>query len=211
MKSKIFLIIMIILFAVSCAKNNPANPVQNTNNVTKNTEDNSNSGSTDNNLDNTSSDNNGNSGENESTEPNNHGNSNDNETVGGDNNIDSKPNEPPIGILDGIVEYGGKAQLTTKGLDGVPLTGPEDIQIYVDIYQEEKIASVHIRNIFHFDNIQLDNEKHTYYTIDDRGDYTLTMKVGDDSITDFNIIILFKGENYRYYITAEKLEKIRRN
>ncbi|MEI0558184.1 hypothetical protein [Brachyspira intermedia] len=197
MKAKIFLIIMIILFAVSCAKNNPANPVQNTNNVTKNTEDNSNSGSTDNNSDNTSSNNNDNSSENETTEVN--------------NNIDSNPNEPPIGILDGIVEYGGKAQLSTKGLDGVPLTGPEDIQIYVDIYQEEKIASVHIRNIFHFDNIQLDNAKHTYYTIDDRGDYTLTMKVEDDSITDFNIIILFKGENYRYYITAEKLEKIRRN
>ena len=186
MKAKIFLIIMIILFAVSCANNNPANPVQN-NNETKNTENNANSGNTSGNSGNTSSNNNG------GTEINNHG------------------DKPTIEALDGIVEYGGKAQLSIKGLDGIPLEGPEDIQIYVDIYQEEKIASVHIRNIFNFDNIQLDNAEHTYYTIDDRGDYTLTMKVGDDSIKDFKIIILFKGENYRYYVTAEKLEKIRKN
>ncbi len=186
MKAKIFLIIMIILFAVSCANNNPANPVQN-NNETKKTENNANSGNTSGNSGNTSSNNNG------GTEINNHG------------------DKPTIEALDGIAEYGGKAQLSIKGLDGIPLEGPEDIQIYVDIYQEEKIASVHIRNIFNFDNIQLDNAEYTYYTIDDRGDYTLTMKVGDDSIKDFKIIILFKGENYRYYVTAEKLEKIRRN
>ena len=118
----------------------------------------------------------------------------------------------PIGSLDGIAEYKGNAQLTTKGLDGRPLTGPEDInEIYVDIYEEEKIASVHIRNIFHFDDIKLDNSKHTYYSTDEKGDYTLTMTVGNGFITDFQVTIYFKGDNYKSYITAEKLEKIIRN
>ena len=58
MKAKIFLIIMMILFAVSCANNNPANPVQN-NNEAKNTENNANSGNTSSNSGNTSSNNNG--------------------------------------------------------------------------------------------------------------------------------------------------------
>ena len=45
MKIKIFLIIMIILFAASCTKNNPANPLQNTDNVTKNNADSDNTSS----------------------------------------------------------------------------------------------------------------------------------------------------------------------
>lgn len=89
MKAKIFLIIMIILFAVSCANNNPANPVQN-NNETKNTENNANSGNTSGNSGNTSSNNNG------GTEINNHG------------------DKISIDSLDGIVEYGGKGQLNIK-------------------------------------------------------------------------------------------------
>ena len=34
------------------------------------------------------------------------------------------------------------------------------------------------------------------------------MTVRDDSITDFQIIIYFKGDNYRYYVTSAKLEKL---
>lgn len=60
MKIKIFLIIMIILFAASCTKNNPANPLQNTDNVTKNNAD----------SDNTSSKNDISSSENKTSEPN---------------------------------------------------------------------------------------------------------------------------------------------
>lgn len=186
MKAKIFLIIMIILFAVSCANNNPANPVQN-NNETKNTENNANSGNTSGNSGNTSSNNNG------GTEINNHG------------------DKPTIEALDGIAEYGGKAQLSIKGLDGIPLEGPEDIQVYVDIYEEDKIASVHARGLFNFDNIKLDNNKNTYYSSDYKGNYTLTMKFGKDSITDFQVIIHFNGDNYKYYVTADKLDKIIRN
>lgn len=185
MKAKIFLIIMIILFAVSCANNNPANPVQN-NNETKNTENNANSGNTSGNSGNTSSNNGG-------TEINNHG------------------DKPTIEALDGIAEYGGKAQLSIKGLDGIPLECPEDIQIYVDIYQEDKIASVHARGLFNFDNIKLDNNKNTYYSSDYKGNYTLTMRFGKDSITDFQVIIHFNGDNYKYYVTADKLDKIIRN
>ena len=60
MKIKIFLIIMIILFAASCTKNNPANPLQNTDNVTKNNAD----------SDNTSSKNDISNSENKTSEPN---------------------------------------------------------------------------------------------------------------------------------------------
>ena len=186
MKAKIFLIIMIILFAVSCANNNPANPVQN-NNETKNTENNANSGNTSGNSGNTSSNNNG------GTEINNHG------------------DKPTIEALDGIVEYGGKGQLNIKLLDGIHAVGPEDIQVYVDIYEEDKIASVHARGLFNFDNIKLDNNKNTYYSSDYKGNYTLTMRFGKDSITDFQVIIHFNGDNYKYYVTADKLDKIIRN
>ena len=186
MKAKIFLIIMIILFAVSCANNNPANPVQN-NNETKNTENNANSGNTSGNSGNTSSNNNG------GTEINNHG------------------DKPTIEALDGIAEYGGKGQLNIKLLDGIHAVGPEDIQVYVDIYEEDKIASVHARGLFNFDNIKLDNNKNTYYSSDYKGNYTLTMRFGKDSITDFQVIIHFNGDNYKYYVTADKLDKIIRN
>mgnify|MGYP004694923027 CR=1 FL=1 len=186
MKAKIFLIIMIILFAVSCANNNPANPVQN-NNETKNTENNANSGNTSGNSGNTSSNNNG------GTEINNYG------------------DKISIDSLDGIVEYGGKGQLNIKLLDGIHAVGPEDIQVYVDIYEEDKIASVHARGLFNFDNIKLDNNKNTYYSSDYKGNYTLTMRFGKDSITDFQVIIHFNGDNYKYYVTADKLDKIIRN
>lgn len=187
MKAKIFLIIMMILFAVSCANNNPANPVQN-NNETKNTENNANSGNTSSNSGNTSSNDNG----------------SDNEGTGINNNGD----KPTIEALNGIVEYGGKGQLNIKLLDGIHAVGPEDIQVYVDIYEEDKIASVQARGLFNFDNIKLDNNKNTYYSSDYKGYYTLTMTVRDDSITDFQIIIYFKGDNYRYYVTSAKLEKL---
>ncbi|MEI0446509.1 hypothetical protein R4J03_05545 [Brachyspira intermedia] len=191
MKAKIFLIIMMILFAVSCANNNPANPVQN-NNEAKNTENNANSGNTSSNSGNTSSNDNG----------------SDNEGTGINNNGD----KPTIEALNGIVEYKeykGKAQLTTKGLDGRPLTDPEDIgNIYVDIYEKEKAALVQVNGIFSFKDIKLDNAKHTYYSSNEKGDYILTMTVRDDSITDFQIIIYFKGDNYRYYVTSAKLEKL---
>ena len=186
MKAKIFLIIMIILFDVSCANNNPANPVQN-NNETKNTENNANSGNTSGNSGNTSSNNNG------GTEINNYG------------------DKISIDSLDGIVEYGGKGQLNIKLLDGIHAVGPEDIQVYVDIYEEDKIASVHARGLFNFDNIKLDNNKNTYYSSDYKGNYTLTMRFGKDSITDFQVIIHFNGDNYKYYVTADKLDKIIRN
>ena len=122
MKAKIFLIIMIILFAVSCANNNPANPVQN-NNETKNTENNANSGNTSGNSGNTSSNNNG------GTEINNYG------------------DKISIDSLDGIVEYGGKGQLNIKLLDGIHAVGPEDIQVYVDIYEEDKIVAKKLNDI----------------------------------------------------------------
>ena len=190
MKAKIFLIIMIILFAVSCANNNPANPVQN-NNETKNTENNANSGNTSSNSGNTSSNDNG----------------SDNEGTGINNNGD----KPTIEALNGIVEYGGKGQLNIKLLDGIHAVGPEDIQVYVDIYEEDKIASVHARGLFNFDNIKLDNNKNTYYSSDYKGNYTLRMRFGKDSITDFQVIIYFNGDNYKYYVTADKLDKIIRN
>ncbi|MDA0080800.1 hypothetical protein [Brachyspira hyodysenteriae] len=171
MKTKILLIAMVILFAISCAKNNPSNPIQNNNKR--------------------------------------------NSLIGYNNGkIDNYGDKVSIDQLDGILEYGGKAFLTTKSLDGIDLPdpeGPEQINIYVDIYEQEKIAIVHIRDLFNFDDIKLDNNKNTYYSSDDKGNYTLTMKFGKDSITDFQLTVLFKGDNYKSYVTAEKLERIIRN
>lgn len=171
MKIKILLTVILILFAVSCAKNNPSNPIQNNNKS--------------------------------------------NSIIGYNNGENWKINnygdKVSIDSLDGIVEYGGKGQLNIKWLDGIHAEGPEDIQVYVDIYEEDKIARVHAGGLFNFDNIKLDNNKNTYYSSDDKGNYTLTMRFGKDSITDFQVIIYFNGDNYKYYVTADKLDKIIRN
>ncbi|KLI58442.1 hypothetical protein [Brachyspira hyodysenteriae] len=162
MKTKILLTVILILFAVSCAKNNPSNPIQNNNKS--------------------------------------------NSIIG--YNYGDKIS---IESLDGIVEYGGKGQLNIKWLDGIHAVGPEDIQVYVDIYEEAKIARVYAGGLFNFDNIKLDNNKNTYYLSDDKGNYTLTMRFGKDSITDFQVIIYFNGDDCKYYFTADKLDKIIRN
>lgn len=148
MKIKILLTVILILFAVSCAKNNPSNPIQNNNKS--------------------------------------------NSIIGYNNGENGKINnygdKVSIDSLDGIVEYGGKGQLNIKWLDGI-----------------------HAEGLFNFDNIKLDNNKNTYYSSDDKGNYTLTMRFGKDSITDFQVIIYFNGDNYKYYVTADKLDKIIRN
>ena len=98
MKIKILLTVILILFAVSCAKNTPSNPIQNNNKS--------------------------------------------NSIIGYNNGENGKINnygdKVSIDSLDGIVEYGGKGQLNIKLLDGIHAVGPEDIQVYVDIYEEEK-------------------------------------------------------------------------
>lgn len=192
MNNKIPLLILIVIaFIISCSNNN-TNP-NNSQGVKEKTE-----------LGNveTPTDNGSNSGNTSSND-----NGSDNEGTGINNNGD----KPTIEALNGIVEYGGKGQLNIKLLDGIHAVGPEDIQVYVDIYEEDKIASVHARGLFNFDNIKLDNNKNTYYSSDYKGNYTLTMRFGKDSITDFQVIIHFNGDNYKYYVTADKLDKIIRN
>ncbi|MBW5381639.1 hypothetical protein, partial [Brachyspira hampsonii] len=144
MKLKILLIMITILFAVSCVKNNPSNPIEN-NNTSR--------GSSDSNI-------------------------SDNENTGINNYGDSK-SIPSVNIDDGSIEFEGNAKLTIKTLDEINVGVPEDINVYVDIYEKDKIARVHIPNIFDFSNIQLDNAKHTYHSSDEKGNYTLTMKVGN--------------------------------
>lgn len=175
MKIKIFLIIMIILFAASCTKNNPANPLQNTDNVTKNNAD----------SDNTSSKNDISSSENKTSEP----------------NFED----------DGYVEFRGKAKSIAKKLDGTELTEFDPENVYVDINEKDKSAVVNIPTHFYFNNIKLDNSKHTYYSSDYRGEYTLTMKVGNDSITEFQFIIFDKSENIKYYYETDRLYKLQKN
>lgn len=210
MNNKIPLLILIVIaFIISCSNNN-TNPnnsqgvkekteLGNVETPTDNGSGSGNNGNTDNNN---PTDNGSNSGNTSSND-----NGSDNEGTGINNNGD----KPTIEALNGIVEYGGKGQLNIKLLDGIHAVGPEDIQVYVDIYEEDKIASVHARGLFNFDNIKLDNNKNTYYSSDYKGNYTLTMRFGKDSITDFQVIIHFNGDNYKYYVTADKLDKIIRN
>lgn len=111
---------------------------------------------------------------------------------------------------DGPTEYVGNAELIIKNLEGIVLS-KDTVDVQVHIYEKDKIAKVCMKNVFDFRNIELDNKKHTYYSKDERGDYTLTMKVENNSITDFQLIILSKLENYKYYVTANKLTKLQRN
>lgn len=64
---------------------------------------------------------------------------------------------------------------------------------------------------FYFNNIKLDNSKHTYFSSDYRGKYTLTMKVENDSITEFQFIIFDKSENIKYYYETDRLYKLQKN
>ena len=197
MKIKIFLIIMIILFAASCTKNNPANPFQNTDNVTKNNAD----------SDNTSSKNDISSSENVT------GNNTDSDNTSSKNDISSSENKTsePNFEDDGYVEFRGKAKSIAKKLDGTELTEFDPENVYVDINEKDKSAVVNIPTHFYFNNIKLDNSKHTYYSSDYRGEYTLTMKVENDSITEFQFIIFDKSENIKYYYETDRLYKLQKN
>ena len=197
MKIKIFLIIMIILFAASCTKNNPANPLQNTDNVTKNNAD----------SDNTSSKNDGNISENVT------GNNADSDNTSSKNDISSSENKTsePNFEDDGYVEFRGKAKSIAKKLDGTELTEFDPKNVYVDINEKDKSAVVNIPTHFYFNNIKLDNSKHTYNSSDYRGEYTLTMKVENDSITEFQFIIFDKSENIKYYYETDRLYKLQKN
>ena len=197
MKIKIFLIIMIILFAASCTKNNPANPLQNTDNVTKNNAD----------SDNTSSKNDISNSENVT------GNNTDSDNTSSKNDISSSENKTsePNFEDDGYVEFRGKAKSIAKKLDGTELTEFDPENVYVDINEKDKSAVVNIPTPFYFNNIKLDNSKHTYYSRDYRGEYTLTMKVENDSITEFQFIIFDKSENIKYYYETDRLYKLQKN
>lgn len=167
MKTKIVLIIMMILFAVSCAKNNPANPVSNT------------------------SANNGNTAV---------------------NNNDHTKYNTPVYVDDGSIEYVGNTICTTKSLDGKRLGKPENVNnVYIDIYPKDKTARVTTKDIFDFKDIKFDNAKNTYHSSDMKGKYTLTMKIENDSITDFQLIIHNNGEEEKYYYESDKFNKIQKN
>lgn len=120
-----------------------------------------------------------------------------------------KPIIPPVAD-DGSVEYEGNAQLVITTLDGITLTKPESIKVYVDIF-DDNTAIVHSPNTFEFKDIKMDNKINEYITENDDGIYTLKMKLESKNssyITDFTFIILSKRENYKFYITADKLNKI---
>lgn len=64
--------------------------------------------------------------------------------------------------------------------------------------------------MFEFKNVLTDNTEHTYDLEDNEGSYQLTMTVTKDYINNFKFIIRSKIENYKYYITADKLTRVQK-
>ena len=120
--------------------------------------------------------------------------------------------EDDISFEDTSIKFRGKGIEIIKSLDGTFSDKPDEMQIKVDIL-DDNTALICTPNVFIFRNVILDNSKHDYFFKDERGEYSLTMKLGRDSssITDFKLVIFGNGEEYKYHITAEKLDRIQNN
>ena len=170
MKAKIFLTVMMILFAVSCAKNNPANPVSSSNNV----------GNTSG-IVNNSNDNNDNNGNTK------------------DGNIDNTKNDIPGDIIeDGEpVKYKLNVTHIVETLDKVGRT-EEKIDIDIYIYEDIKAVFLHIPRGVAFHNVKISNGKYEGILENSNGTYILSMTVSGGYITDFNLTIHGDMEKYYY-------------
>ncbi|MEI0699964.1 hypothetical protein R4K92_13680 [Brachyspira intermedia] len=193
MKAKIFLIIMIIFFAVSCAKNNPTNPVNHIKektdlgNVETPTDNGSNSGNTGN------TDNNG-------------GTDNNNPT---DNNGNSTEEKPPLPPLDNYLHmYTGTARYYIKTLDDAVVTSHTDENIYVEIYNDSIVVSSGAT--FFFEHIKRPSDKEYQSTEYYNGaTYNLTLKINDDGTA--NLRLSIRDTEYSYHFDADKLPEFKKN
>ena len=178
MKTKIFLILIIIIFAVSCTKNNTANPVNVSGNNSSDTEtkDTSSSDDSKNNNTGTSSDN-GNSAENSDTK--------------------THENDDKATVYKGAAKH----TINTKGI----ITQPEDIEIYADIYEDENIVELYIPRRIFFENARKENGNYNLTKTEDGKTYILSMTVSGDSINNLDLTIQGQGETV--YIKADKLNK----
>ncbi|OEJ15826.1 hypothetical protein BFL38_10220 [Brachyspira hampsonii] len=186
MKLKILLIVIVILFAVSCAKNNPSNPTYAVSNTPTGNEENKS-------ADNVNSKETSNTDEENSLD--NYG-----------EKTDLPINDNTV-IDDGALEYKGKVEYTVETLDSSSFTNPEYIDIYVDIYNDEKMILIYTPNRFRFENVSITGSKYEGNMSDDNGTYTFSMTVNRDTITDFNFTILGKQE--RYYMKSNQLDAIK--
>ncbi|WP_300755210.1 hypothetical protein [uncultured Brachyspira sp.] len=188
MKTQIFLILMITIFAVSCTKNNPANPMNVSENNSSNTET----------KETSSSDNQKNSDNNTSTS-NNTGASSANGN--GAENTDTISNENHYN--DKAIVYKGTAKhsIRTEGIT----THPENVDIYADIYEDENIVELHVPGRVLFENARKENGKYNLTKTEDGKTYILSMTVSGDSIDNLDLTIQGQGETV--YIKADRLNK----
>ncbi|WP_157154570.1 hypothetical protein [Brachyspira murdochii] len=178
MKTKIFLILIMIILVVSCTKNNPANPVNISGNSSGNTEI----------KDISSSDNQKNSDNNTA---------NDNSAK----NSDTKSYENHYN--DRASVYKGTAKHTIR-IENVT-TQPEDVEIYADIYEDENTIELYVPKRILFENAKKENGKYNLMKTEDGKTYILSMTISGDSISNFDLTIQGQGETA--YIKADKLNK----
>ncbi|PCG20493.1 hypothetical protein [Brachyspira sp. G79] len=182
MKTKIFLILIMIIFAVSCTKNNPANPVNVSENNSRNTET----------KETSSSDNQKNSDNNTGTSSENDNSAENTDTISHENHYNDKAN-----VYKGIAKH----TIRTGGIT----TQPEDVEIYADIYEDENIVELYIPRRVLFENAKEENGKYNLTKTEDGKTYILSMTVSGDSISNFDLTIQGQGETV--YIKSDKLNK----
>ena len=188
MKTKIFLILIIIAFIISCS-NNTTNPNNSGDIKDKielgNVETPTNNGS--------DSDNNGNTDNNNPTD--NGGSSSDN-----GNSTEEKPPLPP---LDNYLHmYVGTAKYYIKTLDDAVVTSHTDENIYVEIYDDCIVVSSGAT--FFFKDIKRPSDKEYQSTEYYNGaTYNLTLKINDDGTAYLRLSI--RDTEYSYHFDADSL------
>ena len=183
MKTKIFLILIIIIFAVSCTKNNPVNPV----NVSNNGQENNITGN-DGNLE--TKDNTAASSDLGSTTKN----TGDTKTADISEDVEEMYIKDPISVFEGEGEY---------SIDGIQFPDKENIRI--EIY-DDCIEVYRASKYFRFDITKQDN-KYNLEKYKDLERHTLDMTINGNTASVTYTITVQGHKNENYYFHSNSLTK----
>ncbi|WP_157150006.1 hypothetical protein [Brachyspira sp. SAP_772] len=182
MKNKIYLILIVIAFIISCSNNN-TNP-----NNGKDIKDKTELG----NVETPTNDGSGSS---------NNGSSDNNTTDNNRNNTTEKPTLPPLENY--LYMYSGVAKYYVKTLDDAVVTKPTDENIYVEIYDDNSIV-VSSGATFFFNNVQMPSSN-VYQSTEYYNDvtYKLELTLNNDGTATLRLSI--RDSQYSYHFDADKL------